>query len=222
MFLGGHVKIIEMMVVELDHSLSYGNDRNYIFLLCASPGHTFVEKARLFQIGVNMLKALDERLKRLSKDPSDDFHCQIRNRIGKKATRLFEQRLKNLICLMPQLLSKGLAYCNRKEVPTELKRSIGFTLTYLYHPKDFLPEDNEKLFGYLDDAYCIGLVYEKVLRTLQKARVKLAISDEDFLKQFALMKRSVKAVIPEESKAISEMTAGVFKGNYQSFNAVFK
>lgn len=168
-----------------------------------------------------MLKGLDERLKRLSKDPDDDFHHQIRSRIGKKATRLFEQRLKNLIGLMPQLLSKGFAYCNRKEVPAELKRAIGFTLTYLYHPKDFLPEDHGKLFGYLDDAYCVGLVYERVLRALQKARVELAVSDEDFLKQFALMKRCVKAVIPEESKAIAEMTAGVFKGNYQSFQAVF-
>ncbi len=169
-----------------------------------------------------MLKALDERLKRLSKDPNDDFHYQIRSRIGKKATRLFEQRLKNLICLMPQLLSKSLVYCNRKEVPTELKRSIGFTLTCLYHPRDFLPEDAEKLFGYLDDAYCIGLVYEKVLQALQKARVKLAVFDEGFLKQFALMKRSVKAVIPEEGQAISEMISAVFKGNYEPFYAFFK
>ena len=29
----------------------------------------------------NVLKALDERLKRLSKDPRDDFHDQIRRRI---------------------------------------------------------------------------------------------------------------------------------------------
>ncbi|HNX69252.1 MAG TPA: hypothetical protein PKI45_07180 [Candidatus Omnitrophota bacterium] len=169
-----------------------------------------------------MLKALDERLKRLSKDPGDDFHHQIRGRIGKKATHLFEQRLKNLICLMPQLLSRGLAYCNRGEVPTEIKKSIGFTLTYLYHPKDFLLEDNEKLFGYLDDAYCMALVYEKVLKTLQKARVKLTSADEDFLRRFSLTKRSIKAVIPEEGKAISEMVVGMFKGNYSSFHAVFQ
>ena len=172
--------------------------------------------------GRNMLGAFDERLKRLLKDSNDDFHNQIRSRIGKKATHLFEQRLKNLICLMPQLISRGLGYCKRKEVSVEIKKSIGFTLTYLYHPKDFLPEDNGELFGYLDDAYCIALVYEKVLRALQKAHVKLTVFDEGFLKQFALMKRSIKAVIPEESKAISEMTAGVFKGNYQSFHAVFK
>lgn len=168
-----------------------------------------------------MLKALDERLKRLAKDSNDDFHYQIRTRIGKKATRLFEQRLKNLICLMPQLLSRGLAYCNRGEVPAEIKKSIGFTLTYLYHPTDFLPEDNDKLFGYLDDAYCIALVYEKILKTFHKARIKLTAADEDFLRQFALTKRSIKAVIPEEGKAISEMIASVIKGNPDSFYAVF-
>ena len=169
-----------------------------------------------------MLKALDERLKRLSKDPNDDFHDQVRCRIGKKATRLFEQRLKNMICLMPQLLSKSLAYCNRKEVPANLKRSIGFSLTCLYHPGDFLPEDSEKLFGYLDDAYCIALVYERILRTLQKARVKLSVFDQSFLKQFPLMRRNVNAVIPKEGKAISEMIDGVFRGNYDSFYSVFK
>ena len=169
-----------------------------------------------------MLKALDERLKRLSKDPNDDFHDQIRSRIGKKATRLFEQRLKNLICLMPQLLSKSLAYCNRKEVPANLKRSIGFALTCLYHPGDFLPEDSEKLFGYLDDACCIALVYEKVLRALQKARVKLSVFDQSFLKQFTLMQRNVKSVIPEEGEAISKMITSAFKGNYEAFYDVFK
>lgn len=168
-----------------------------------------------------MLKALDERLKRLSKDPNDDFHYQIRCRIGKKATHLFEQRLKNLICLTPQLLSRGLAYCNRGEVPAEIKKSIGFALTYLYHPKDFLPEDNEKLFGYLDDAYCIALIYEKVLKALRKARVRVTAADEDFLRQFILTKRSIKAVIPEEGKAISEMITNLFKGNPAFFHAVF-
>lgn len=164
-----------------------------------------------------MLEALDERLKRLLKDSDDDFHNQIRSRIGKKATHLFEQRLKNLICLMPQLISRGLGYCKRKEASVEIKKSIGLALTYLYHPKDFLPEDNGKLFGYLDDAYCVALVYEKVLKNLRKARVKLAPFDKDFLKQFALTKRSIQSVIPEEGKAISEMIARMFKGNCSLF-----
>jgi len=31
-----------------------------------------------------MLKAFEEKLKRLAKDPEDDFHDQVRRRIGKK------------------------------------------------------------------------------------------------------------------------------------------
>lgn len=166
-----------------------------------------------------MQRALDEKLKRLAKDPNDDFHCQIRSRIGKKATRFLEQRLKDLICLMPLLLSRCLSHCKRKEVSLDIMKSVAFALTYVYHSKDVLREENEKLFAYLDDAYCIALVYEKALKTLQKARVKLAPADEDFLKQFPLTKRSVSVVIPEEGKAIAEMIAGVFKGNYSSFYA---
>ncbi len=172
--------------------------------------------------GRTMLKALDERLKRLSKDPNDDFHSRVRARIGKKATRLFEQRLKNLICLMPQLLFRGLEHCRRDEIPAEIKRSIGFALTYLYHPDDFLPEKNNEFFGYLDDAYCIALVYEKVLKTLRKARLKLSPADEDFLKQFSLMKKSIRIVIPDEGKAIGEMVGGMFKGDHSSFHAIFR
>lgn len=168
-----------------------------------------------------MLKTLAEKLVYLSKDLDGAFHCKVRDRIGKKATHLFERRLKNLICLMPRLVYRGLEYCKRKEIPAEVKKSIGFTLTYLYHPKDFLPEDHEDLFGYLDDAYCVALVHERVLKTLQKARVKLSAADEDFLQQFVLMKRSVKAVIPDEAKAVSEMVAGMLKGHYKPFQTLF-
>mgnify|MGYP000918061466 CR=1 FL=1 len=168
-----------------------------------------------------MLKALDERLERLSKDTDDDFHYQIRCRIGKRATGLLEQRLKRLICLMPQLLSRVLDYCEHKEVPLAIRRSIGFILTDLYRPRGFLPEDNQKLFGYLDDAYCVSLVYEMILRHLLKAEVKLDAVDKDFLKQFVLMRRGVKTVIPEEERKISDMVVDVFKSNSNSFYAAF-
>lgn len=168
-----------------------------------------------------MIKAIEERLKRLGEDDNSDFHNQIRQRVGKRATRLMEERLKNIIYLMPKLLSRALSHCDHRGIPPELKRSIGFVLTYLYHPRDFLPEDNRKLFGYLDDAYCIGLVYEKVLRILQKTGVELSACDEGFMREFGLTKRNMKAVIPDETKKISEMITGILKGNNESFYAAF-
>mgnify|MGYP001279927064 CR=1 FL=1 len=168
-----------------------------------------------------MLKAIEERLKRLGVDDNDDFHDQIRQRVGKRATRLLEQRLKNLIYLIPKLLSRALNLCDYKEIPADLKKSLGFVMTYLYHPRDFLPEDNRKLFGYLDDAYCMGLVYEKVLRTLQKTGIELSEGDERFMREFGLTKRNIKAVIPEEAKKISEMVSGILKGSNDSFYAAF-
>lgn len=166
-----------------------------------------------------MLKAIEERLKRLAADENRDFHNQIQCRIGKRATQLLEQRLRNLIHLIPRLLSQALRHSDRNEIPSELKKLIGFLLTYLYHPKDFLAEDNRSLFGYLDDAYGIALAYERVLRALQKSGVRLDSDDESFMKQFALMKRSVKAVIPDEAQKISEMIANILKGNNESFYA---
>lgn len=169
-----------------------------------------------------MLKAIAERLKQLMADKNDNFHNQIRRRVGKRATPLLEKRLRNLVCLMPELLSRALTTCEKKEIPSEIKRSIGFVLAYFYQAKDFLPEEEEGLFGYLDDAYCVALVYEKILRFLQKSGMPINPMDANLMKQFPLIKRSVKVVIPVEAQKISDMLTGVYKGDNESFYAVFK
>jgi len=168
-----------------------------------------------------MLRAIEERLKRLAAEENNDFHDQIRRRVGKRATQLLEQRLRNLIHLMPKLLTQSLVHCNRKEIPSSLKREIGFLLAYLYQPHDFLPEDNQRLFGYLDDAYCVAIVYDKILRHLRKSGVPLSANDEQFAAQFTLMKRGVKAVIPQEARKISEMLAGISKSDNELFYTAF-
>jgi len=130
--------------------------------------------------------------------------------------------LKNLICLAPELLLRLLKHCRQEEVPPKFKKAVGFMLTYFYHPKDFLPEEHQGLFGYLDDAYCIALVYEKVLRVLMKMGIELNSNDKDFLKQFSLTKRRVRAVIPEEARKVSEMVEDVLTGDRQSFFSIFE
>lgn len=172
--------------------------------------------------GKDMLKNIEDRLKRLAADDKNDFHNQIRKRVGKRATPILEQRLKDLICLMPQLLARTMAHCDHNKIPAEIKKSIGFALSYFYHARDYLPEGDQGLFGYLDDAYSVGLVHRKVLLFLKRSTVKLTPSDEVFLKQFSLVERSVKAVIPDEARKVSDMMAGIFEGANESFYAAFE
>lgn len=165
-----------------------------------------------------MLTAFKEELKRLAVDPLDPFHQKIRDRIGKRATRLIEKRLKRLILIMPGLVRRIRAHWEASNAGSEIKKLGGFMFIYLYQPKDFLPEDEHGLFGYLDDAYLVLIVYEKVVRATGNAGGALDKEDEEYLKQIQTSKRYVKAVIPKETKKIETVVDKAIKsGDYRDF-----
>lgn len=168
-----------------------------------------------------MLKTFEKHLKRIASETKEDFHERVRKRIGKRATTILEQRLQNLILLTPQLLIRAHRHGQSPAIPSPVRKLIGFVLTYFYHPKDFLPEDNGRLFGYLDDAYCVGLLYEKMLKILTRADFPISEFDKEFLKQFSLVKRGIKIVIPEEARLIDRMIEGVQQGQEEFFYRAF-
>jgi len=152
-----------------------------------------------------MLFAFREHLKALAKDDKDPFHAKIRARVGKRATKLLEKRLRQLIVITPDVVDRVHLLWRQfpKEAPA--KKVGGYLLSYLYHPKDFLDEGKHGLFGYLDDAYFAALVYEFVLKTIQAMGVKLTPQDNRFLSEVVNMKAATKLVIPDEAKKIEEM-----------------
>ncbi len=165
-----------------------------------------------------MLNAFKEELKRLAVDPLDPFHQKVRERIGKRATLIVEKRLKQLILLMPGLVRRMHAHWAGSSSGSEIKKLGGFMFIYLYQPKDFLPEDDHGLFGYLDDAYLVLIVYEKVVRLKANAEGVIDKDDEQYLKLIQESKRHVKAVIPKETKKIETMVENAIKtGEYREF-----
>ena len=159
-----------------------------------------------------MLDTFEQHLKQIAAGSNEVFHRQIRKRVGKRATAVLEKKLKNLILLIPKILIRAHQHGTQSAVPSNIKKSIGFALTYFYHPQDLLSDEDGALFGYLDDAYCVGLVYEKILRALVKERLKITDFDRDFLKQFGLIKRAVHMVIPEVARQIDLMVEGIQSG----------
>lgn len=174
-----------------------------------------------FERGAKMLSAFKEKLKDLAYDSGDSFKTAVKRRVGKRATALLEKRLKRVILLMPELVSRAYRHWNSDAASSQIKRLGGFLLTYLYHPKDFLPEEEYGFFGYLDDAYLVLIVYESVLLDLQKNRVVISAWDEDFLSQCALWKKSVRAVIRDEAKRIDSMLEEILMGREGALDAVF-
>lgn len=166
-----------------------------------------------------MLTALKEDLKRLAADPADPFHTHIRRRIGKRATGILEKRIKQLIFLMPGLISSMRNHWETEDCPQKVKKLGGFLFAYLYHPKDFIPEDEYGLFGYLDDAYLTAVVYEKAFADAALP----TIDQQDFLERISSIKKYVRALIPFEAAEIEKMVEdAVCYENYENFASVFK
>jgi len=169
-----------------------------------------------------MLRAFKEHLKEMSKNPKDKFHLQVRKRVGKRATAILEKRLRLLILLMPDIVSRIYGLWRQQKAPSEVKKLGGFPLTYLYQTKDFLSAHERGLFGYLDDAYFTALVYEKVVEDLRQEAPSIMTSDDkknyEKIKEF---KRDAKIIIPKEALKIERMLEEIIKGEETVFASAF-
>ena len=168
-----------------------------------------------------MLTAVKEQLKTLASDPTDQFHHKIRRRVGKRATSILEKKLKQFILLMPILVSRIHQHWNRQKSKSEIKKLGGFLLAYLYHPQDFISEAEQGLFGYLDDAYLVAVVYEAVLKELTEAGNQLASEDEKLRDEVKDLQRAATIVIPKEAEKINRMVEEILEGNRHTFVGLF-
>lgn len=168
-----------------------------------------------------MLKAFKEQLRTLSVDPQDQFHFFIRKRIGKKATILLEKKLKQLILLTPGLVSRIYGLWASLKSPAQIKNAGGFLLTYMYHPKDFLPEETFGLFGYLDDAYFVAVVFEKLTQELKNQGIALTNQDERLAKDLTPLRKAARLVIKDEAKNIENMIEDILQGRREKFHVMF-
>jgi len=100
-----------------------------------------------------------------------------------------------------------------------LKRLNGFVLTYIYHPGDFMPDDSNGLFGYLDDAYFVGRAAEEIIKHLgKKARPTFPIF-QDIEPQLSKWIKLTKRVIPVEARNVDKMLEELVSGRQEAFEA---
>lgn len=169
-----------------------------------------------------MLRALKEQLKVLALDEDNKFHETLRRRVGKRATALFENRTKQLILLMPDVVEKiHYYYGHLQKDDSKTKKLGGYLLTYLYHPKDLIGEE-WGLFGYLDDAYFAAVVFEKIIKDIAKEDQLLVEPNKEFNESLRHLKVTARSVIPQEAQKIDQMVEGIIKGEMASFTSVFQ
>ncbi len=169
-----------------------------------------------------MLKAMKEQLKYLAQKDEDNFHVQLRTRVGKKATAVLEGRLKKIILLMPDLVSRIYFYWNHSKSNAKSKKLGGYLLTYLYTPEDFLSVKEWGLFGYLDDAYFVAKVYTQVIDDALKENQKTAGIDLKYYEEAKFLKKYVRGVIPKETKKINNMISQLSEDNQEIYSEIFE
>ncbi|VAW13762.1 hypothetical protein MNBD_BACTEROID05-1174 [hydrothermal vent metagenome] len=169
-----------------------------------------------------MLKAMKEQLKYLAQNDENNFHVHLRARVGKKATAVLEDRLKELVLLMPDLVKRIYFYWNQSKSNTRSKKLGGYLLTYLYTPEDFLSIDKWGLFGYLDDTYFVAKVYTQVIDNETKENRKISGIDLKYYKEAKFLKKYVRGVIPKEAKKIDDMIFQLIEGNQEIYSEIFE
>lgn len=169
-----------------------------------------------------MLKAMKEQLKHLAQTDQEYFHRYLRERVGKKATALLEEKLKEIIIIMPDLVTRVYFHWQRSPHPSPVKKLGGFLLTYLYTPEDFLSAKEWGLFGYLDDAYLVAKIYTRVIDEVREDHHRITKQDEQYYDLAKYLKKYVRGVIPKESKKIDEMLVHLEQGELKEFQEIFR
>ena len=152
-----------------------------------------------------MLYALKIHLKTLSIDPSDPFTQHVRDRVGAREAVRFEQPLRNMILVVPDMVAQIRAWMVEPGMPPQLRQLHGFALAYLYNPEDLLPEQVHGLFGYLDDAYFVASVFQRTMTARRGLRNGESWGKSKIAEQLPSWINLTKELLPKETTQIDQI-----------------
>jgi uncharacterized membrane protein YkvA (DUF1232 family) len=164
-----------------------------------------------------MLNALDNQLRLLAQNSYGRFREDIKERTGSEVNDDQLGALKEFIFLLPITLKQLSIYWNRKDTPPDAKRVSGFIITYIYQPRDLLPEGKHDLFGYLDDAYLVVQAYLKIHDHFLKDWHQLPAEDLDITVRARKLILGPQMLIPEVTAKIDKMVDSLINGNPRDF-----
>ena len=164
-----------------------------------------------------MLNAFKNYLSLLVVEGGDAYSKRIKKRLGKKFTDLHLSKSINLILIMPHLIALSRELSNAETVSPSLKRLNGYLLTYFYPPPKSIAEENGGLLGYLDDAYLVGSVVQRL-----KSQAALRTENLDLVKDLEDSLQKTREIIKKESRRIDHLVAELEDGKTDIFEKIMK
>lgn len=159
--------------------------------------------------GKIMLKSFKKELIKISQENSNSLRNKIKNQVPLEKVNDYTEQLTNFIVSLPDMLSEIRYSYEKDSTPENLKHIYGFLLTYIYHPMDLISDEENGLFGYLDDAYLVALVY----------RVN-PIEGGSFAHQIEGWIDKTKEIIPPIARKLDLIFEGLMKGDESAFNRI--
>jgi uncharacterized membrane protein YkvA (DUF1232 family) len=159
-----------------------------------------------------MNHALKQDLKKLASLPGDPgmaaFRALIKLRAGDQAAWV-EKSLRSMIIMMPELLERVRRQSSGPGMPEDARRLYARLLTYLYEPRDVIPEDGNGFFGYADDAYLVSAAYERTL------------PPEEDRTQVRAWLETARWILPAETAQLDRILDELVTGKTEAYDAVF-
>jgi uncharacterized membrane protein YkvA (DUF1232 family) len=162
-----------------------------------------------------MLKALKAQLQQLASESDKALERRFHKHVAYDKARVYQDDLKNFVLCLPELLQQTRIWLESDNAPSALKKVYGYLLTYVYHSLDFLPEQDYGFWGYLDDAYFAGIVYQETMVLHPGTEHRF---HNDFTQQISDWLKKTREVIPDHTKNIDALFASVRKGDTETFH----
>ncbi len=133
---------------------------------------------------------------------------------GTKA-KAYRATLKHFILALPEVIQQTRIWFESEATPSDLKKLYGYVLTYVYHTLDFLPEEEYGFWGYLDDAYFAGLVFQQAIAFHPEDAERVG---QGFLDQLGDWLAKTREVIPQQTQALDGVFERLLAGDTRYFH----
>lgn len=166
------------------------------------------------------MNAVRHQVETLARDPKEFFERRLRDALGDESEEISDELLA-FVLLTPRMVEQIRRWNDFEGIRSEVNRLHGFLLGYLFHDRDLVPEDRLGLFGYLDDAYFAGRVYQLTWHEALACSPEHARhEDPDLARQLPDWLEHVRRVLPRATSRIDTAIDDLISGRDDSFTGL--
>lgn len=167
-----------------------------------------------------MIRSFKKQLNQIADRDRGGFASALRSR---SATALRDEEvaaLRSLVMTMPELLDYSWNLAVSPATPSGVKALTSFAMTYLYHPRDLLPENELGLLGYLDDAYVVASAVQRSAGHSQSTPRRWSLDMDEILQQAPRWLEIARKALPKETRKLDQMLDDLENGKTELFEAL--